>query len=188
MSDRYNRAMGIFWKSTIVIALIVGLAISIDDYRQWRRAELANYGQGSQNAVVFEPALPLDKPYSNYDYNFRIKYPAGWQVVEGVEEELVRFVEPNAEATVTVLAQTEKRNLTDFVVTQSTGITRDPEHIKTATADFTILTWADETTTTQKAFTKKGSTIIIVTATCASTAWLKYAQTFAALYQSGVWF
>lgn len=174
------------WQWIVAIALVAGIAFSVNDYVAWRKAETANYGQGLAQEML--PPMALDKPYANYDLKVRLKSPLDWDVVPGQGATVVNFIDPFGQAKIVVKSEISDENLPDIVDANDIETTRYREYPSTDEVKFTVLTWEGPTEVKQKAFAKRNSQLITIEVTCASSTWLKYAKTFDAVYRSFVWF
>jgi hypothetical protein len=186
----------------LAIILIGGVAFSIQDWRQWKQIELANYGKG-ESTIVYPTASPLGRLYSHSWGKFRIKYPLGWTVTEnklyieskqnkptlnsGERVELVKFESPDTSAKVTVWMESGLGvDLPAFINREGEGVSRDREFINTDYANMTILTY-EKNPVRQMAISSKGDRILIIETNTDSVAWVRYAQTFLSVFRSLVW-
>lgn len=187
--------------TAIGLLVLTGIVLSVRDYKNWRQVELEKYGQGSESELGLVPAMELSLPYVSSAGGFRIKYPLDWKVIENpvyipknnksvvlpTEKlaELLRFEEPSGTTKIIVSVQSvQSGDLTTWAAKFASGITRDREYITVSDIPFTVLTWDGPTETTQRAISVINNKLIVIEATCATSAWKNWAKTFGIVYQS----
>lgn len=179
--------------------LLIGLALSFRDYRQWHTLEVGRFGQGSAEEAQLSSAKPLGLIYSAYIGNFRIKPPAGWIATENLDlknmyrgpklakqqlTEVVRFKDPNSEAQMVISAKISTDDLITIVNSMAAGITRDRQYLRTNDLSITVLTWDKPNQVEQKALFLTNGNLVMVDATSSVNAWKTWQRTFEASYLS----
>lgn len=199
-------------RTLLVVTVGVGIVFSVLDYRDWKRAETANFGKGSAETATYKAAQTLVGPYTNDVAKIRLRYPDGWEVIEdprfnppvggqdskkvfnfsdGGRYEIVKLKDLFGRATVTVSVQADKRDLNTIIDKEAVGTSRDREFINTDATNITILTWIpslDSQRVRQLALAKKNGKIYRIEITCEKTSWETLAKTFEEIHKSWVLF
>lgn len=188
------------------IAVIAGVGITIRDYRQWVHAETDKYGQGYVDTRA--PAQELPNLYENKWAGIRIRFPAGWQVVE---ERQSKFVGDNFENQTAAGEQIEiakwgdvmainvektNGNLIDIVnaeigvIKKNGRMLREGEVLQLETAgDGRLLTWETGTalnneTVYQEAIFENGDKTVRIVCKTAKTNWSNWEKTWLEIFKS----
>ena len=163
----------VIW-GVIGVLILLGVGVTVADYRQWRRVETERYGQGW--ADMRQPALELTWMYQNKPAGIRMRLPTGWKV-----EEDLRFKDEAPtlqEGEVVMVAQIEKMMKVSVAVTGETttelvnqeveklrasGVSflAERRSVNTERMDWLMLAWEAElpggkSETTQKVWGKRG--------------------------------
>lgn len=193
-------------RTLLVITVGVGVVFSVLDYRDWKRAETANFGKGSAETAAYKAAQTLVGPYTNDVARMRFRYPDGWEVIEdprfkiqdskkifnfsdGGRYEIVKLKDLFGRATVTVSVQADKRDLNTVIDLEAVGTSRDREFINTDATNITLLTWIptlDSQSVRQLALAKKNGKVYRMEVICEKISWEILAKTFEEIYKSWV--
>ena len=178
--------------------IIAGMAVTVIDYRQWRKLETANYGKGADGSSQLLPAGELVN-YKNDVAKFRVKYPEGWTVAEnpkflirgeekitwedivksGERTEVVKFSHPIAvhnvrpEATI-YITKTDKgmSDIADARVAErlSRGLNpmADREYMRVGDNDMTVIAWDEANVIHQITLVKRDGRLLEIEATAAA--------------------
>ncbi len=184
---------------TLVAVIAVGVVFSVLDYRDWKRAETANFGKGSAQTAAYKAAQNLVGPYINDVVKMRLWYPDGWEVIEdpkkifnfmdGKKYEVVKLKDQFGRATVIVSVQADNRDLINIADAEAVGVTDDREYLTVNGANMTVLTWshfAGSTQVRQLVLTKKNGGLFRMEVICEKTSWETLAKTFWEIYKSWV--
>lgn len=193
----------------LVVAIAIGVVLSVMDYRDWKRAETANFGKGSAETAAYKAAQKLVGPYVNEVVKMRFRYPDGWEVIEdprfkmldarnkfnfsdGGRYEIVKLKDQFGRATVTVSVQADNRDLINIADEEAVGMTEDREYLTVNGANMTVLTWnpsvgsASSPQVRQLVLAKKNGGLFRMEVICEKTSWETLAKTFGEIYKSWV--
>lgn len=190
-------------RALLVIIVGAGLVFSVLDYRDWKRAETANFGKGSAKTAAYKAAQTLVGPYTNGVVNMRLKYPDGWEITEnsnlklqdpknlfnymdGKKYEVVKLKDQFGRATVTVSVQADNRDLINIADEEAVGVTDDREYLTVNGANMTVLTWSNSSQVRQLVLARKDGKIFRMEVICEKTSWETLAKTFWEIYKSWV--
>jgi len=195
----------IIW-TVLGVLIVIGVAVTIWDYRNWRMAELAKYGQGWGDLKA--PALNLTTMYQNNPAGFRIRLPNDWKVTEAkpfLNSAINRGAVPltfqsqeviNINGIMTVNIRYADGNLPDIgaaAVTKITGgghrLSRDWEYANSDKINMTVITWqvnlADgKTEVRQEAMAKKGNKLVEINTVVPFEKWGNYENTVWEIYKN----
>lgn len=175
--------------------IVVGVGITLVDYRNWRHLETDRYGKGVETSVQLLPVGDLTI-YKNDVAGFRIKYPGTWNVRPnpklqfsnpketkswkdvvkmGERVEVVSFVYPievPVKPTVTIYLERTDKNLTDMAdelvkerLARGLNLMADRQYIRVGDNDMTILIWDEGNVIHQVTLTKRDERIMEMVAT-----------------------
>lgn len=194
----------------LIMTIVVGIVFSVLDYRDWKRAEMENFGKGSAETAAYKAAQTLVGPYTNDVAKIRLRYPDGWEVIEdprfnppaggqdskkifnfsdGGRYEIVKLKDLFGRATVTISVQADKRDLNTIIDLEAVGASRDREFINTDATNITLLTWiptSDSQPVRQLALAKKNGKVYRMEVICEKTSWETLAKTFEEIYRSWI--
>lgn len=193
-------------RALLTIIVGVGIVFSVLDYRDWKRAETANFGKGSAQTAAYKAAQKLVGPYINEVVKMRLRYPDGWEIIEdsrfkmldarnkfnfsdGGRYEIVKLKDQFGRATVTVSVQADNRDLINIADEEAVGMTEDREYLTVNGVNMTVLTWsgfAGSTQVRQLVLTKKNGELFRMEVICEKTSWETLAKTFWEIYKSWV--
>lgn len=172
--------------------LAFGISFSIWDYKNWWKIEHERYGQGPQEGQGLSPAGNLVGPYASSLGKFRLRAPENWDRI--ATKEGLRFRHPFAQRGIypTIEASFEKAELdlpqtTDREAKKHT-LTQELDYINTDTTSMVVLTWTDGELTKQLAMAIKNDRLVKIQASCLTSEWKIYANTFWEVYRSLVLF
>ena len=154
-------------KIAVGLLLVIGVGITVWDYRQWRSAETAKYGQGWGD--IDKPALALTSMYQDEGGGLRMRLPAGWS------QEMFK-----------IATRTETRNLTDLV--DERGID-ERAYIAGRKIDWTVLTWSEELSggnanRRQEIWGKIGNKVIVISVVVPEGEWGEVRKTLEEVYRN----
>jgi len=198
------------WQVGLWILIVVGVGVTLVDYKKWRWEETRRFGHGYEEQL--EPAVPLTKVYQNDIAGVRVKYPGEWgaeenskfnlqnsnvivrweEVLEEEKRELVvqwpggvRLYIENTDKNLADIADTEVKELES----EGASLAGDREYINTDEASLVILTWEEVPETGnlvvwQRAMAQKKGRLVVLEAEMAKTEWLKWKKTLEEIYRS----
>lgn len=155
---------------------VFGVFGSIWEYRNWRKEETTNYGQGWQETKALKEPETLVGPYVNELQKYRIRYPKNWNIKED-KQSTIFYLDRKS---IRVERVTISMNFPDFVDSEAQNIIRDRDY----SDSLVVLTFDGK----QKALSQKGNVVYIVTAIAPKENWNEYELTFKEVYKSLVTF
>jgi len=159
----------IVW-GVIGVWLVVGVGVSIWDYRNWRQEETKNYGHGPD---VEKATWKLTRIYQNNLAKIRIRYPEGWEVVTAPGDGVVaEFSLREQSKKISIEVRKAEGSLTEWEnkFLQETDPGERPygdrQVVNTDRGSMTILTWqrfaGSQTFMRQWGVVKKGELLVVV--------------------------
>ncbi len=155
---------------------VIGVIGSIGEYRNWRKEETTNYGQGWAQTKALKDPETLVGPYVNELQSYRIRYPKNWKLKED-KQSTTFYLDSKS---IRVERVTISMNFPDFVDRQAQNVIRDRDY----TDSLVVLTFDGK----QKALSQKGNMVYILTATTPKENWNEYELTFKEVFKSLVTF
>ncbi|OGD09132.1 hypothetical protein A2397_01545 [Candidatus Amesbacteria bacterium RIFOXYB1_FULL_44_23] len=162
---------GIIW--TLVI---LGVMVTLWDYRQWTRAEMAKYGQGWGD--IDNPAMELTNMYQDKELGIRMRLPTEWN------REMVKIsVRPEVES---LMDLTDRR--VDELKTNG-NIVSERAYIAGKKVDWTVLTWSEEfpggkANKRQEAWSKTGDRVMVISVEIEEEKWGEIRKTMEEIYKN----
>lgn len=163
--------------------VLMGILGSVWEYKNWKKEEMAKYGQGWENTKSLKYPETLIGPYINDKLRFRIRYPKNWLIEE--DKKLTTFVHPqNPSILFSVKPVSTSLNFPDYVDSLTKDEIRDREYVNIGETNLVILTFYAQ----QKILVQKGQTLLMIEANTPHNRWNEYELTFKEIYKSLVIF
>lgn len=193
------------WVITGVLVAI-GVAVTLVDYKNWRRAELAKYGQGWNDLKA--PAMKLTTMYQNNPAGIRVRLPSDWKVTEKapflnsiiykegapITHQIQEVM--NISGIITVKVLYSSKNLTDNVTDEVKRImadggrlSRDWEYANSDKINMTVITRqgnlpGGKTQVIQEAMAQKGNKLVEIEVKVPFEDWNNYENTVWEIYKN----
>jgi hypothetical protein len=153
-----------------VCLLVLGIGFTFWDYREWKVAEMARYGQGWGD--VDKPAQELNSMYQDMGVGVRLRLPSSWNA-----------------SMFKISSRTEPRNLTDVVDERALQIKANRAYIAGNKIDWTVLTWNEElpggnANVRQEIWGKIGNKLIVIGVVEPEGSWGEVRKTLEEIYKN----
>lgn len=166
------------YKWIVALLIVVGVAVSVWDYKNWKYEETRNYGYGPDTAF----SLVINRTYQNKLAGVRIRYPGEWEVKVNPKFEVknlkltfndvvtkndrVWVVKLGGKMTVYVARLT--KNMPDEVnnevalINKISKLNREREYVGTVAGTAVVLSWENEGTFYQRGMLSGNGKMVIV--------------------------
>ena len=162
-------------KVILALLVVVGIGLSVKDYRAWKWEETRNYGHGPVEALG--KPMELNGRYINPVVGIRVKYPEGWvstgkvglKTVGKNKAEVVRI--DGGEIRIIVKVALEERaeitvadEMIEELKNKGISLARERDYYGDENEDWTVLTWDEGEKTVRMGFAITNGKIVVVEA------------------------
>jgi hypothetical protein len=193
--DEYRILKKYWW---LVVLILVGMGLSVMDYKKWKYEETKNYGHGPD---VVKP-LELTKLFQNKVAGIRIRYPGEWKLevnpkfdslsnskktwedvlIKNKREQVLEI------GSFKLSEEYVSKNFPDVVNDEvkmiGTPLSRERQYIVTMAGDVVVLTWEKDGGVWQRAMVARGNRLVIMDVNNNNDEWKKWETTYWEMYKS----
>lgn len=166
------------WYVIGAVLLLMGIAVTVLRYVEWRHLETDKFGQGWGD--MDKPALELTELFNDKENRIRFRLPAFWKV----GSELDYLVSQNS-GNLTDLVDARVVELKD----KGISLTVEREYISTEKTNLTVITFEMEhlggkADLVQEAWAKSGDKLVILKVRVAEEKWAEVKKTYWEIFKS----